>query len=103
MRLPVIDENDSKVDQAVVDTMVNYTKEHGVNYFDIVYGYHGEMSEVSTGNTLGRHFRDSYYLADKFPGYNLSNMPKVKEIFGSSSENETPTTSTSTCSTTSTK
>jgi predicted aldo/keto reductase-like oxidoreductase len=33
------------------------------------------------GEALRRYPRDSYYLADKFPGYDLANMPKVKEIF----------------------
>ena len=30
---------------------------------------------------LRRFPRDSYYFADKFPGYDLANIPKVKEIF----------------------
>lgn len=33
------------------------------------------------GRALARHPRESYYLADKFPGYDLSNMGRVKEIF----------------------
>ena len=33
------------------------------------------------GRALARHPRDSYYLADKFPGYDLANMDKVAEIF----------------------
>ena len=30
---------------------------------------------------LGRYPRESFYLATKFPGYDLSNMDKVEEIF----------------------
>lgn len=33
------------------------------------------------GKVLREYPRESFYLATKFPGYDLSNMPKVKEIF----------------------
>ena len=33
------------------------------------------------GKALGRYPRESYYLATKFPGYDLANMDKVEEIF----------------------
>ena len=33
------------------------------------------------GKVLSGYPRDSFYLASKFPGYDLSNMGKVKEIF----------------------
>ena len=81
MRLPCVDGDDATPDQAAVDEMVDYALEQGVNYFDTAWGYHGGQSEVVLGRALARHPRDSYYLADKFPGYDLSNMDKVAEIF----------------------
>ena len=81
MRLPVIDGDDSRIDEAATFEMVDYAMEHGVNYFDTAWGYHGGNSETVMGKALARHPRDSYYLADKFPGYDLSNMDKVREIF----------------------
>ena len=33
------------------------------------------------GEALKQHPRENFYLATKFPGYDLANMPKVKEIF----------------------
>ena len=81
MRLPCVDGDDATPDQAAVDEMVDYALEQGVNYFDTAWGYHGGQSEVVLGRALARHPRESYYLADKFPGYDLSNMGKVKEIF----------------------
>ena len=81
MRLPCVDGDDAAPDQAAVDEMVDYALEQGVNYFDTAWGYHGGQSEVVLGRALARHPRESYYLADKFPGYDLSNMGKVKEIF----------------------
>ncbi len=81
MRLPCVDGDDATPDQAAVDEMVDYALEQGVNYFDTAWGYHGGQSEVVLGRALARHPRDSYYLADKFPGYDLVNMDKVAEIF----------------------
>ena len=81
MRLPVVDGDDTKIDQAAVDEMVDYALGQGVNYFDTAWGYHGGNSEIVMGAALARHPRDSFYLATKFPGYDLSNMDKVEEIF----------------------
>ena len=81
MRLPVVDGDDTKIDQAAVDEMVDYALGQGVNYFDTAWGYHGGNSEIAMGAALARHPRDSFYLATKFPGYDLSNMDKVEEIF----------------------
>ena len=81
MRLPVIDGDDSKVDTAAAEEMVAYAMEHGINYYDTAWGYHGGQSELVMGNALKKYPRENYYLATKFPGYDLSNMDKVEEIF----------------------
>ena len=81
MRLPVIDGDDSKVDEKQAEKMIAYAMEHGVNYYDTAWGYHGETSENVAGKFLNKYPRSSYCLASKFPGYDNSNMPKVKEIF----------------------
>ncbi len=81
MRLPVIDGNDAVVDEAVAEEMIAYAYEHGINYFDTAWGYHNGNSELAAGKFLSKYPRESFYLATKFPGYDTSNMPKVKEIF----------------------
>ncbi|MBC8532437.1 aldo/keto reductase [Yeguia hominis] len=81
MRLPVVDGNDAQIDAAAVAEMVAYAMEHGINYYDTAWGYHSGNSEIEIGKALSAYLRDSYYLATKFPGYDLSNMPKVAEIF----------------------
>lgn len=81
MRLPVLDGDDAKIDEAAVEKMVAYAMEHGINYYDTAWGYHSGNSEIALGKALSPYPRESFYLADKFPGYDLSNMPKVKEIF----------------------
>lgn len=81
MRLPVVNGNDADIDSAAVEEMVAYAMEHGINYYDTAWGYHNGNSETVMGNVLKKYARDSFYLATKFPGYDLSNMPKVEEIF----------------------
>ena len=81
MRLPVIDGDDAKIDEEKTKEMVAYAMEHGVNYYDTAWGYHNGNSELVMGRALAQYPRESFYLADKFPGYDLSNMDKVEEIF----------------------
>ena len=81
MRLPVIDGNDAVIDEAAAMDMVDYAIKHGVNYYDTAWGYHNGNSELILGKALKRYPRESYYLADKVPGYDLSNMDKVETIF----------------------
>ena len=81
MRLPVIDGDDSRIDEARAQAMVDYAMENGVNYYDTAWGYHDGHSESVMGRALNRYPRESWYLATKFPGYDLSNMGKVEEIF----------------------
>ena len=81
MRLPVIDGDDSRIDEAAALRMVDTAMEKGINYYDTAWGYHGENSELVMGKALARYPRDSFYLATKFPGYDASNWGKVEEIF----------------------
>ena len=81
MRLPVCDGDHSKVDRDSVRELISYAMEKGINYFDTAWGYHGGDSEKTIGDVLSEYPRDSYYLATKFPGYDLKNMDKVAEIF----------------------
>ena len=81
MRLPVVDGDDAKIDVKAAEEMIDCAMKAGVNYYDTAYGYHNGESERVVGAALKKYPRDSFYLATKFPGYDLSNMPKVKEIF----------------------
>ena len=81
MRLPVVGGNDAVVDQAAVEEMVALAMERGVNYYDTAWAYHAGTSETAIGKALAAYPREKFCLANKFPGYDLSNMGKVREIF----------------------
>ena len=81
MRLPVIDGEYAKIDESAAAEMFDYAISHGVNYFDTAWGYHEGNSERAVGKILSAYPRDSFYLASKFPGYDLANIDKVEEIF----------------------
>ena len=81
MRLPVINGDDNRIDEPTAVEMVDYAYDHGINYFDTAWGYHGGNSERVLGRALARYPRESFYLADKFPGYDVSNFGKHEQIF----------------------
>ena len=82
MRLPNKGvDSDTPVDEEETAKMVDYALKNGINYFDTAWGYHNGESETVIGKILNKYPRDSFYLATKFPGYDLANMDKVEEIF----------------------
>lgn len=81
MRLPVLDGNEGDINKEATFELVDYAIERGINYFDTAWGYHAGTSESVMGEALARHDRSSFYLATKFPGYNLANFGKHEEIF----------------------
>lgn len=81
MRLPSIDGTEANVNEEATFEMVDYAMANGINYYDTAWGYHDGNSEPVSGRALSRHPREQYYLASKFPGYDLANMGKTEEIF----------------------
>lgn len=82
MRLPNKGINgDTPIDEEETAKMVEYAINKGINYFDTAWGYHNGESELVMGKVLKKYPRESFYLATKFPGYDVSNMDKVEEIF----------------------
>ncbi len=65
------DPNTGEIDQAKVDAMFDLAIAGGVNYFDTAYPYLDGKSELAMAEALKRYPRDSYFIADKFPGHSL--------------------------------
>lgn len=81
MRLPTKDGVYAHIDEDETEKMVAYAMEKGINYYDTAWGYHDGQSELAMGKVLSKYPRENFYLATKFPGYDLSNMSKVENIF----------------------
>ncbi len=79
MRLPTLE--NGEIDRASAQQMVAKAIAEGVNYFDTAYPYHGGMSEVVLGEILAKYPRESFYLADKFPGHQLMKCYDPAAIF----------------------
>ena len=80
MRLPTKDGDPNAVDIEKTAEMVDYALKNGVNYFDTAWGYHGGNSETAMGEVLSRYPRESYFLASKFPGYDISTFENMEGI-----------------------
>ena len=66
------DPETGEIDQVKVNAMFDLAISEGVNYFDTAYPYLGGKSELAMAEALSRYPRESYYLADKFPGHSLT-------------------------------
>jgi len=79
MRLPLTP--DGTVDLPAVQEMVDTCMSCGVNYFDTAYVYHSGFSETALRDTLKKYPRESYFLANKFPGHVVADSYDVAGIF----------------------
>ncbi len=76
MRLPIVGgasavdlfDPSKPIDEMVASEMIHYAIEHGVNYFDTAYPYHGGQSEVFLGKSL-KPYREKVLLATKLPAW----------------------------------
>jgi len=79
MRLPIIGEDYSNVDEDEAVKMIRYGIEHGINYIDTAYGYHGGKSEVIVGRAI-EGFRDRVRIATKMPVWLVNSHSDMDRI-----------------------
>ncbi len=79
MRLPLLE--DGQIDEEQVFQMVKTAADHGINYFDTAWPYHGGLSEIVIGKALKQLPRESFYLATKYPGHQIAETYNPAETF----------------------
>lgn len=92
MRLPVIDGQRDHIDVPLATHMLHYAIEHGVNYLDTAFGYHGATfdrpgaSEPFLGAALAGGYREKVLLATKLPLWAVKTRDDMDVILDSQLE-----------------
>ena len=79
MRFPVLE--NGRIDEAKVKEMLDYAIANGVNYFDTAWPYHAGQSEEVLGRLLKEYPRESFFMANKYPGHAVADSYNPAEIF----------------------
>ena len=80
MRFPTAGEN-KEIDRSQADPMLKYAMDHGVNYIDTAWPYHGGESENVVGEVLAGGYRDKVLLATKMPMWKVKEAADLDQIF----------------------
>ncbi|OBR96485.1 general stress protein 69 [Clostridium ragsdalei P11] len=67
MRLPIINNDPSKINEKEALKIIRHAIDNGVNYLDTAYPYHGGNSEVLVGKVLKDGYRKKVRIATKMP------------------------------------
>lgn len=79
MRLPTLP--DGEIDEEEAIRIIRYAIDHGVNYLDTAYGYHGGKSEVLVGKAVQNGYREKVHIATKLPVWLLNEPADCERLF----------------------
>ena len=86
MRFPTVETEDKTlspfeipVNEEEAEKMLLYAMEHGINYFDTAYPYHGGKSEELLGRTM-KPYRDKVMIATKLPAMMVKEASDVERF-----------------------
>ena len=86
MRLPVLDGRRERIDVPLATEMLHYAIDHGVNYVDTAFPYHGTSferpgeSEAFVGGALAGGYREKVLLATKLPTWVVGSRADMDRI-----------------------
>lgn len=81
MRLPVVGGDMRQIDEPEAMRMIKYAIDHGVNYIDTAYMYHGGNSEVLIGKVLREGYHGKVRVATKMPIGMVRSREELDTIF----------------------
>lgn len=82
MRLPYLNDDNTDIDFAQLEKMVDAYIKKSFVYFDTAYPYHKGFSEKAVKKVLvERYDREDFLLADKMPAWSLKKQEDVEAIF----------------------
>lgn len=81
MRLPIVGDNFSNIDEGQAISMIRTAIDQGVNYVDTAYMYHDGNSEVVVGKALKDGYREKVLLADKMPVWLAKSAEELETLF----------------------
>jgi len=81
MRLPIIGEDPSAIDEQQAITMLRTGIDGGINYVDTAYPYHGGKSETLVGKALQEGYRGKVHLATKMPSWLIESQADMTHRF----------------------
>lgn len=81
MRFPKTEEEPARIERVQSRRMLEYAIEHGVNYVDTAWPYHGGESEEFVGEVLSGGLRERVLLATKLPMWEIRERADLDRIF----------------------
>jgi len=82
MRLPIIENHSSRIDEPEAIKMIHHAIDAGVNYIDTAYTYHEQQGELLVGKALQKGYRQKVKLATKLPPWLVETPQDFDRLLG---------------------